>query len=158
MTYRTPLAVALAATLSYFTSALAAGQTPAGWKTVKDSTGVCSMSVPGNWAADRNTPGHMNAPGWGGATILAASKGVTVDPMGEGAQQAMGIGKMFDNSHERLFYAGKPTPAKGNSPSTLSYHVDVARKGVVCTAQIDVPASYPEDDVKTIAASISSGN
>jgi hypothetical protein len=154
---RTPIAVALATTLAYFASALAAGPTPAGWKTVKDSTGACSMSVPGNWAADRNTPGHMNAPGWGGATILAQAKGATVDPMGQGAQQAMGIGKMFENTHERVFYAGKPTAAKGSSASTLSYHVDVASKGLVCTAQIDVPASFPEADVKSIAASISSG-
>jgi len=126
-------------------------EAPAGWKTILDSAGQCKMSVPPDWNVDRNLQGHMNAPGWGGATILTPSKGSTVSPMDQNEQSMLGVGKMFENTKQRLFYAGKPTSA---SPPTLSYHVEVAIEGGSCVAQIDVRAAFPESEIKAIAASV----
>jgi hypothetical protein len=127
-------------------------EVPEGWKTVLASEGLCKMSVPPDWSADRNVQGHMNAPGWGGATILPPSSGSSVNPMDKNKQNILNVGKMFENTKQRIFYVGRPSSA---SPPTLSYHVEVAIKGGSCVAQIDVRAAFLESAIKGIAASVS---
>jgi hypothetical protein len=143
---------AIVSAVLLFSASFAHPDASAGWKTVLDGAGLCKMSVPSDWSVDRNLQGHMNAPGWGGATILTPSKGSSVSPMDQNTQNVLGVGKMFENTKQRVFYAGKPSTA---SPPTLSYHVEVATVGGSCVAQIDVRAAFSESEIKAIAASVS---
>jgi hypothetical protein len=154
------LRLTLSAFLILYFSSLSFGgaQTPSGWKSVVDQTGVCRMSVPGNWVSNPHVPGNVSGPDSSSAMILASASKEPVHPMGQNTQNVLGVGKMFENTKEFMFYAGKPTAATASSPSVVGYHVEFFRNGVGCTAQITERASRSgsEDEAKKIAASVSS--
>ena len=59
--------------------------------------------------------------------------------------------KVFENSSQRSFYV---TKAAGD-PATVAYHVEVPGSGNACIAQITATSTYPQDEIKKVALSLS---
>jgi hypothetical protein len=152
------IAVLFAASSVYGTpagkSSTAASAKPDGWIPVKDKTGSCQMSVPGNWVLNAQTAGHVTTPEHTDSMIISGFKHPR-QPMSDETQKAVGVDKMFENTADRWFYAAKPIPGTGGKPTLVVYHVDVARDDGTCIAQILVNQNHSEDEIKTIAASVS---
>jgi len=123
------------------------------WVTVKDKTGSCQMSVPGDWTLNPQAPGHVRTPEQTDSMIISGFKHPR-KPMSEETQKTVGVDKLFENTADRWFYAAKPIPGTGGKPTLVVYHVDVARDDGTCIAQILVHRNYPEEAVKKIAASV----
>lgn len=128
------------------------GQTPTGWKSIKDKTGVCQMSVPANWTVSPQLPSMATAPDQSDAVILAQPG--KIKPMNEVVQKAVGAEKVLENTEDRLFWAGKPTSFPAGAPPVTAYHVTVPSKNGTCVAQIAVKAAIPESEVRKIAATV----
>ena len=147
------LAGAVCPTPSENSPAVAAPK-PDGWVKVKDKTGSCQMSVPGDWTLNAQAPGHVTTSEQTDSMIISGFKHPR-KPMSEETQKTVGVGKMFENTAGRWFYAAKPIPGTGGKPTLLLYHVEVARDDGTCIAQILVHQNYPEEEIKRIAASVS---
>jgi len=144
-----------------FVCATSAGQSPAiaaskpdSWLTLKDKTGSCQMSVPGDWVMNTQMPGHVTTREHTDSMIISGFKHPR-KPMSDEMQKAVGVDKMFENAADRWFYAAKPIPGTGGKPTLVVYHVDVARDDGTCIAQILVNQNHSEDEIKKIAASVS---
>jgi hypothetical protein len=151
------IALLFAACFAYATirqASIMAAAKPNVWITVKDKTGSCQMSVPGDWVQNPQAPGHVTAPEHTDSMIISGFKHPR-KPMSEETQKAVGVDKIFENTADRRFYAAKPIPGTGGKPTLVVYHVDLARDDGTCIAQILVNQDHAEDEIKKIAASIS---
>ena len=74
--------------------------------------------------------------------------------MSDETQRVLGISKMYENSGERWFYAGNPSPSKGGQPARITYHTEVVKNGTTCVAEIFINQAHSEEEVKKIAASV----
>jgi hypothetical protein len=119
-----------------------------GWKTVKDKTGSCQISVPENWTP-LSTPGFVNSPQ--GRTSIVTSGHRQYRPFNAETLKMMNIDKVLENSETRALWVNK---AVGNSPN-VSYHVETLGKTNSCIAEISLPSGTPEEDAKKIAFSLS---
>lgn len=119
-----------------------------GWKTVKDKTGSCQISVPPSWTL-LSVPGLVNSPQ--GTTTILTSGNRPFRPFSAETIKVLKIDTVLENSSARIFYVGK---SSGN-PAHLNYHVEVPGKVNSCIAQIVLPADSPQDDGKKIALSLS---
>jgi len=92
--------------LSLLASALAQ-TTPADWKIVKDSKGVCQIAVPPNWEPLPETTGaavfHDVTTG---IAVVTSPAGQAFQPLTATLQKLFGIrkDKLFENSTRRIFY------------------------------------------------------
>lgn len=118
-----------------------------GWKTVKDKTGACQLSVPPNWALFA-IPGRANSPE--GTTTMVISGMDQFHKYNPETLTRLDIEKLYENSAQRLFYR---TMMQG-SQAHFSYHVEVPGNGKRCTAQIMLSLKYPEEEAKKIALSL----
>jgi hypothetical protein len=119
-----------------------------GWKTVKDETGSCQISVPPTWTP-LSQPGFVNSPQHI-ATVVTS--GMNFKPFDALTLKMLGIDKLFENSATRIFYVTKP----GGNPLHVGYHVEVPGKAhSSCIAEIALPPNTLEDDAKKIALSLS---
>jgi len=119
-----------------------------GWKTVKDKTGSCQISVPPTWTLLAQ-PGAANSPQQ--TTTMLISGMSRFSQFSAGTLKMLNVDKVFENSATRIFYVGKPS---GNPP-LVSYHVEIPGKVHSCIAQITLPPNTLEDDAKKIALSLS---
>jgi PPE-repeat protein len=119
-----------------------------GWKTVKDKTGSCQISVPPTWTP-LSIPGLVNSPQQ--KTSMLTSGNRPFRPFSDQTFKVLNVGKVLENSATRILYADKPS---GN-PAYVNYHVEVPGKVNSCIAQITLQANTPEDDAKAIAFSLS---
>ena len=119
-----------------------------GWKTVKDKTGACQMSVPPNWTL-LSDPGWANSPQHTSALVHYGIR--PFKPFSEETMKMLSIDHVYENSAKRIFYVTKPN---GNPP-LVSYHVEAPGKGNACVLQISLPPHTLEDDASKIALSLS---
>jgi hypothetical protein len=144
------LFAACAVVLTFSTDSLSATpQTPNGWQTVKDKTGACQMSVPGNWATIPGSPGSVASPEHIMSVLLAGYKRSPA-PMTDAEKHEFAVDKMIENSANRWLYATKPVPAQ----NVIAYHVNVPISNHVCAAVITVKVGHSEDEIKKIAATV----
>jgi hypothetical protein len=155
---RTGIALLLAASSGYARpagkSSTSAAPKPNGWVTVKDKTGACQMSVPGDWVLNAQMRGHVTAPEHTDSMIISGFKHPR-QPMSDKTQKAVGVDKMFENTADRWFYAAKPIPGTGGKPTLVVYHIEVARDAGTCIAQILVNQDHPVEEIQKIASSVS---
>ena len=118
-----------------------------GWKTVKDKTGSCQISVPPTWTL-LSVPGLVNSPQQ--KTTILTSGNRPFHPFSDQTFKVLNVDKVLENSSARIFYADKPS---GN-PAYVTYHVEAAGKVNSCIAQITLQANAPEDDARKIASSL----
>jgi hypothetical protein len=136
------------ATCALIVLASTALKSQSGWKTVKDKTGSCQISVPPDWIPLSN-PGFVNSPQ--GRTSIVTSGHRQYRPFGAETLKMMNIDKVLETSATRALWVSK---AVGNS-SYVGYHVETLGKSNSCIAEISLPANTPEDDAKKIAFSLS---
>jgi hypothetical protein len=130
------------------------GQTPAGWKTMKDEKGTCQLSVPADWKPHQQIPGLSTAPDQSDALVVS-HEGKKLKPMMEAVQKMAGVDKMLENTEQRVFYAGKTGTAFRGQPVLTGYDVTIPGKGGTCSAKITIVQGVPEELVKKIAATLS---
>jgi hypothetical protein len=126
---------------------------PDPWITVKDKTGACQMSVPGDWKPEPQLLGHVVSPEHTESMLISGFKR-DHHPMSESTQKAVQVDKMFENSADRWFYVSKPILGTDGKPNLVVYHVDVARPDGTCVAQILVNQNHSEEEIKKIADSV----
>jgi hypothetical protein len=131
--YKPYLPVTLTAALSLLSANTFAD---AGWQTLKDKTGVCQLSIPADW--------HM------GTTVIEGRVPFHQFNFSAGMQKVLNIETVFENSPQRVFYVAKA----GDPSGSLLYHVEAPGRTKVCIAEISTSASYSQDEVKRIAATL----
>jgi hypothetical protein len=119
-----------------------------GWKTVKDKTGACQISVPPSWTP-LSTPGLVNSPQ--GMTSMLTSGHRPYRPFSAETLKVMNVDKVLENSATRALWANKPV---GNPPH-VTYHVETPGKTDSCIAEIPIASNSADDDAKKIALSLS---
>jgi hypothetical protein len=119
-----------------------------GWKTVKDKTGSCQISVPPSWTL-LSVAGYVNSPQR--TTTMLISGNTRFSPFSAGTLKMLNVDRVFENSATRIFYVGQP----GGNPPLVSYHVEAPGKVNDCIAQITLPPNTLEEDAKKIALSLS---
>jgi len=121
---------------------------------MKDATGVCKMSIPGNWTLDANTVGHATGPSFGSALINVAYHQSTLKPMSAGDLQMFGADTVLENSSKRAFFIGKPSKPADGRPSILVYTVMLAGTPT-CSSTVVVTADKSTDAIaKQMIASV----
>ena len=120
-----------------------------GWKTVKDKTDACKISVPPNWTL-LSTAGMANSPQNTSTIVIRGN--THFSHFSDMTLKMLNIDKVFENSASRIFYVTKP--GSGN-PSLVTYHVEVPGKGNSCIAEIYLRPNTLEDDARKIALSLS---
>jgi hypothetical protein len=118
-----------------------------GWQTIKDKTGFCQMSVPGNWSTIPDAPGQIASPEHITSVLLAGFKRNPA-PMTDVEKQQFRVDRMIENTADRWLYATKP------ADNFIAYHVNVPISGHVCAAIITVKIGHSEDEIKKIAATV----
>jgi hypothetical protein len=125
----------------------------AGWQTMKDKTGACQLSVPGNWSM-LSTSGHAGSPEHMDTTVISGNRPFRKFQFSAGELQVLNVDKVFENSPQRVFYSTKPQ----GTPVTMSYHVEAPGRSNDCIAQISSTPSFSLDIVKKIAESLSAAH
>jgi hypothetical protein len=100
-----------------------------------DKTGVCQMTLPGDWAVSKSSGWIGEAPGNAASVQVVSQPGKTVRPLSTGEQKALMVGKLISNTPQSVFYANEP--AKNGNPLT-SYRAVAPGKGGTCVALISV--------------------
>jgi hypothetical protein len=122
--------------------------TQSGWKTVKDRTGVCQISIPPSWSPIPSSPGQF-ASSDHQMSVLISGYPRSGALMTEAKKCELGADKIIENSAERWIYTNKPTPQ-----NVITYHVNVPTAKPVCAAELAVKVGHPEDEIKQIAATV----
>jgi len=139
--------------LSLLASALAQ-TTPAGWKIVKDSKGICQIAVPPEWEPLSETTGaavFQDAPT--AIAVVTSQAGQAFKPLPESLQKLLGIRKdrLFENTARRIFYQDEISK---RSEEPNAYSASVPGKDGTCSCHLVVPPSIPEETAKKIALSL----
>jgi len=129
----------------------ASAETPlsGGWHTIKDSTGVCQMSVPKTWASIPGSDGSVASPEHIMSVLIAGYVRAPA-PMTEADRKNFGVDKVIENSSARWLYSTKPVSAQ----NTVTYHVNVPIAGHVCAAELAVKTGHSEEELRAIAATV----
>jgi hypothetical protein len=129
-------------------------QVPAGWKTVKDRSGRCQASVPGDWTIGGGVlASSASGPNYRSAGVFAGVQEDARKGMSEEKLHSLGATTIFDNTPKTTFFAGTATKQSGKVPSLLKYTAQVAGKPA-CTVQVTVPTGQDEPLVRQIVASL----
>ena len=120
-----------------------------GWKTIKDRTGACQISVPPYWTP-LSMPGYANSPDHTATRILVGIS--PFRPFSDTTLKMLNIGTLFENSAQRSFWVTNPN---GGSPSLVTYHVETPGKGNRCVAEVALPPQHYVDEAKKTAMSVS---
>jgi hypothetical protein len=130
----------------------APSQEPGQWRTVRDATGTCRMSVPGSWTLDRDHPFMARGPNASMALIVIMDQQDPLKPLDAGERQMFGFVRILESTPQRAMYAGKPTMPKAGRPSVVVYTVEVAGRPT-CSSTINLVPSQDEL-AKKIAATV----
>jgi len=139
--------------LSLLASAMAQ-TTPAGWKLLKDSKGVCQIAVPPDWEPLPETTGAaMFHDATTAIAVVTSQAGQVFKPLTETLQKLFGIrkDKLFENTARRIFYQDKISK---RSEDPNAYSASVPGKGGTCSCHVVVLPSVPEETAKKIALSL----
>ncbi len=123
-------------------------QAQSGWKTIKDATGACQISIPPSWSTIPGTPGQFASPEHL-MSILLPGYPRKAAPMTDDEKRVMGAVKIIENSAEYWLYTGKPT-----MQNVITYHVNVPTATRVCAAELAVKVGHSEDEIKKIADTV----
>jgi hypothetical protein len=140
-----------------FLPAATAQTVPAGWKTIKDSKGLCRIAVPEDWTALGATSG---AAVWKDSMVAIAAvtsqHGQEFKPLTEALIRSMEIAKdkLFENSAKRIFYQDR-TSTGPEDPNAYSASVP-GPKGSTCSCHIRFVPGLPSDTAKKIALTLGS--
>ncbi len=117
------------------------------WRTIKDKTGSCQLSLPPNWTI-LSTPGHASSPEHMETFVLSGLR--PYKPFSEQTLKILHPDTVFENSPKRSFYV-----TKAPNGTTATYHVEAPGPANACVAQIGATSSYSQDEIKRIAFSLS---
>jgi hypothetical protein len=118
---------------------------------IHDKTGVCQMTIPAGWTADKTLTWTATAPNSAGNVQLIAQAGKSVRPLTEADQKALLVGKVISNTKDSVFYMNE---LPKNANPLRSYRAVAPGKGGTCTALIAVRSSITEDTLKTMVSSL----
>ena len=133
-------------------SAASAATIPAGWITIKDAKNVCQAGVPGDFKPQPGLTSLAQGPGNMISVQLVSQAGRTLKPLSDGAQKALMISKMFENTANRVFYS--MDPAKKDGTVLAEWRVTVAGNGGTCFADIMLLKGASEDVARKIADTV----
>ena len=128
--------------------------TPAEWKTVKDSKGLCQMVVPPDWEEIAEGSGAAVLHDTSTAVAVVTSQpGQAFKPLSDSLQRLLGIRKeaLFENTARRIFYQDKATK-RAEDPNV--YDSSVPAKSGTCSRPVAALPSIPEETAKKIALSL----
>jgi hypothetical protein len=146
--------IVLATSIAAIVANSALAQAPMGWKSIKDASGVCKISVPGNWTLDPHTVGRATGRSYEYALISVAYHQPILKPMSAGDLQMFGAATVVENSTKRAFFIGKPSKPANGRPSLLVYTVMLGGTPT-CSATVTVTADKSTDvEAKQMIASV----
>ena len=128
--------------------------TPAEWKSVKDSKGLCQIAVPPDWEEIAESTGAAVFHDTSTAVAVVTSQpGQTFKPLTESLQRLLGIRKdaLFENTPRRIFYQDKVSRRSGD-PNV--YDSSVPAKSGTCSCHVAALPHIPEETAKKIALSL----
>jgi hypothetical protein len=129
-------------------------QTPEGWKVVKDSKGVCQISVPPDWTALDPSTGAATFQDTATAIAAVTSQpDQKFQPLTEYLLKLMGITKdrLFENSAKRVFYQDK---VSANADDGNSFGGAVPGRTGTCSCRVTVLPSVSGETARKIALSL----
>jgi hypothetical protein len=116
-----------------------------------DKTGVCQLTLPGDWSASKSASWIGEAPGNAGNVQVVSQPGKTVRPLSAADQKALLVGKVVSNTPQSVFYANE-LPKNGNP--LISYRAVAPGKGGTCVALFGVRSSVTVETLKTMVATL----
>jgi len=128
--------------------------TPAEWKLIKDSRGLCQIAVPPDWDEISESAGAAVLHDASTAVAVVTSQpGQAFKPLSESLQRLLGISKaaLFENTPRRIFYQDKVSKRSGD-PNV--YDSSVPRKSGTCSCHVVALPSTPEETAKKIVLSL----
>jgi hypothetical protein len=144
----------LATLVLWLLASAPAQATPADWKIVKDSKGLCEIAVPPNWdALSENTGAAVLHDAATAIAVVTSQPGQTFKPLPESLQRLLGIrkGALFENTPRRIFYQDKTSK---HSEDPNGYSASVPSKAGTCSCHVAALPSTPEETAKEIALSL----
>lgn len=145
---RTMFAVSVALAIALVAIASAAQAGPAGWHTVQDRKGRCSVELPSDWKAGA-LPGVFQAPDGSNAIVTSNSAATSVAEVKASATQTLKPVKTFEDSAARLWYQYEGSPGTGTG-----WYEAVPAPGGVCLMQLTLKAPADETAGRTIAGTL----
>jgi len=144
----------LATLLLWLLASAPAQATPADWKIVKDSKGLCQITVPPDWdALSENTGAVVFHDATTAIAVVTSQPGQAFKPLPESLQRLLGIRKdtLFENTPRRIFYQDRVSK---DSEAPNGYSASVPGKAGTCSCHIAVLPGISEETAKKIALSL----
>ena len=127
---------------------------PADWKIVKDSKGVCQISVPPDWdALSENSGAAVFHDPSTAIAVVTSQPGQVFKPLPESLQRLLGIRKdtIFENTPRRIFYQDR---ISRHSEDPNGYSAGVPSTNGTCSCHVAALPSTPVGTAKAIALSL----
>ncbi len=127
---------------------------PAAWNVLKDSKGLCQISVPPDWTPLTDSKG---AAVYGDSTtaiaVVTSQPGQEFRPLTASLQKVLDIHKenMFENTAKRVFYQDRISKGAEN-PNAFS--VSVPAKDGTCSCRVTVLPRVSAEIAKKIALTL----
>jgi len=131
-----------------------AGTVPAGWKTVKDSKGLCQIAVPPEFVPlGDNTGAAVFQDATTAIAVVTSQAGQAYKPLPDSWQKLIDIpkDKMFENTVKRIFYQDKTSRG---AEDQNEYSSSVPAKNGTCSCHIVFLPSVTEETARKIALSL----
>lgn len=122
--------------------------TPADWKLIKDSRGLCQIAVPADWdEISESTGAAMFHETSTAVAVVTSQPGQVFKPLSESLRRLLAIGKaaLFENTPRRIFYQDKVSKRSGD-PNV--YHSSVPGKSGTCSCHVVALPSTQEETAK----------
>lgn len=129
-------------------------ETPAEWKILKDSRGLCQIAVPTDWdEIDESTGAAVFHDTSTAIAVVTSQPGQAFKPLTESLQRLLGIRRaaLFENTPRRIFYQDKISK---HPEDPNIFDASVPGKSGTCSCHVAALPSIPEDTVKKIALSL----
>ena len=135
-------------------SAPAQTTTPADWKIVKDSKGLCQIAVPPDWEAlSENSGAAVFRDASTAIAVVTGQPGQAFKPLPESLLRLWRLRKdqLFENTPRRIFYQDRISK---HSEEQNGYSVSVPSKSGTCSCHVGALLSVSKETVKTISMSL----
>jgi hypothetical protein len=127
---------------------------PKGQKTIKDSKGVCQITVPDDWNQSTDTSSAAVFKDASTAIAVVTSQpGQVVKPLSEALQKSLGIPreKMFENTAKRIYYQDR---IAANVHDSNAFSAMVPGKNGTCSSRVVYTSPVTEETAKKITLSV----
>ena len=131
--------------------------TPAAWKTIQDSKGLCRISVPAEWTPmEEKTGAAVFESSTTAIAVVTSQPEQAFKPLTDSMQKLLGIrkDKVFENTVKRTFYQDK---VSRNAEDSSAFSASVPGKTGTCSCRITVLPSITEETARKIALSLGTG-